>query len=98
MYNSFLHFKKVFYKYIILLSIFIFIGGCQLQEQCQNHGILFLKNRSAKLKVNSQIKTMFLKMLKYHSKSINDDNEWIFIERTLLKVNFIISRNICKRE
>ena len=93
-----MHFKKVFYKYIILLSIFIFIGGCQLQEPYQNHGILFLENRSAKLKVNESNKNDVLKNVgNPHSKSINDDNEWIFIERTLTKGEFHkLGRNIIK--
>ncbi len=93
-----MHFKKVFYKYIILLSIFIFIGGCQLQEPYQNHGILFLENRSAKLKVNESNKNDVLRNVgNPHSKSINDDNEWIFIERTLTKGEFHkLGRNIIK--
>ena len=36
-----------------------------------------------------QIKMMLLKNIGHpHSKSINDDNEWIFIERTLTKGEF----------
>ena len=30
----------------------IILIGCQLQESSKNHGIVFLKNRSEKLKVN----------------------------------------------
>ena len=93
-----MHFKKVYYKYIIVLSFFIFFSGCQLQEPYQNHGILFLENRSAKLKVNKSNKNDVLKNVGHpHSKSINDDNEWIFIERTLTKGEFHkLGRNILK--
>ena len=93
-----MHIKKVFSKSIIILSFFIFFGGCQLQEPYQNHGILFLENRSAKLEINVSNKNDVIKNIGYpHSKSINDDNEWIFIERTLTKGEFHkLGRNIIK--
>ncbi len=72
--------------------------GCQLQEPYQNHGILFLENRSAKLKVDVSNKNDVIRNIgQPHSKSINDDNEWIFIERTLTKGEFHkLGRNIIK--
>ena len=72
--------------------------GCQLKEPYQNHGILFLENRSAKLKIDVSNKNDVIKNIGHpHSKSINDDNEWIFIERTLTKGEFHkLGKNILK--
>ena len=93
-----MHFKKVLNKSVIILVFFIFFSGCQLQEPYQNHGILFLENRSEKLKIDVSNKNDVIKNIgRPHSKSINDDNEWIFIERTLTKGEFHkLGRNIIK--
>ena len=93
-----MHLKKVFNKSILIFSFFIIFSGCQLQEPYQNHGILFLENRSAKLKIDISNKNDVIKNIGHpHSKSINDDNEWIFIERTLTKGEFHkLGRNIIK--
>ena len=93
-----MHFKIFLSKFIIILVFFIFFTGCQLQEPYKNHGILFLENRSAKLKIDVSNKNDVVKVIGYpHSKSINDENEWIFIERTLTKGEFHkLGRNIIK--
>ena len=72
--------------------------GCQLKEPQQNHGILFLENRSAKLKVDVSNQNDVIKSIGHpHSKSINDENEWFFVERTLTKGEFHkLGRNILK--
>ena len=72
--------------------------GCQLQEPYQNHGILFLENRSAKLKIDVSNQNDVIKNIGHpHSKSINDENEWIFIERTITKGEFHkLGKNILK--
>ena len=93
-----MHHKIVFYKSILVLCFFIFFIGCQLQEPYQNHGILFLENRSNSLKLDISNKNDVIKIIGHpHSKSISDDNEWIFIERTLTKGEFHkLGRNILK--
>ena len=93
-----MHFKIINYKSIFILSFFIFFAGCQLQEPYQNHGILFLENRSAKLEIDISNKNDVIKNIgQPHSRSINDDNEWIFIERTLTKGEFHkLGRNVIK--
>tara|TARA_B100001115_G_C15712041_1_gene345882 strand:- start:62 stop:526 length:465 start_codon:yes stop_codon:yes gene_type:complete len=93
-----MHFKIFCLKSIYILSFFILLLGCQLKEPQQNHGILFLENRSAKLKVNSSNQNDVIKKIGHpHSKSINDENEWFFIERTLTKGEFHkLGRNIVK--
>ena len=84
-----MHLKIVFYKSILVLCFFIFFIGCQLQEPYQNHGILFLENRSNSLKLDISNKNDVIKIIGHpHSKSINDENEWFFVERTLTKGEF----------
>ena len=74
------HLKKVFF------ILFIILNGCKLQEPSKNHGILFLENRSNKLIVEKSNKNDVLKVIgQPHSKSINNDDIWFYIERTLTK-------------
>ena len=84
---------KIFY----LLS-FISLIGCQLQDPYNNHGIVFLKNGSEKLIVNQSNKNDVLKIVgQPHSKSINDDNEWFYVERVLTKGEYHkLGQNILK--
>jgi len=66
--------------------LFFILLGCQLQEPAQNHGILFLENRSNKLMVNKSNKNDVLKIFgQPHTKTFNEDDTWIYIERTLSK-------------
>ena len=87
-----------FNNHLKYLLIFIILYGCQLQEPTKNHGIVFLKNRSDKLTINNSNKNDVLKIIgKPHSKSINDDNEWFYIERVLTKGEYHkLGRNILK--
>ena len=71
---------------ITLLIIFFILIGCQLQDPDKNHGILFLENRSNKLVINKNNQNDVIKIIGHpHSKSINNDDIWIYIERTLSK-------------
>ena len=80
----FLCFKNHFNRLFILL--FLILPGCQLQEPTKNHGIVFLKNRSDQLIINKTNKNDVVKIIgQPHSKSINDDDIWIYVERTLSK-------------
>ena len=82
--------------YLILISIILI--GCQFQEPFKNHGITFLKNRSEKLVLNRSNKNDTIKVMgQPHSKSINDENEWLYFERTLVKGQFHkLGKNILK--
>ena len=74
------HFTKLF------ITLFIILTGCQLQEPTKNHGIVFLENRSNKLILNKSNKNDVIKIIgRPHSKSIDDENMWIYLERTLSK-------------
>ena len=71
---------------LILLSIFIFLFHCQLQEPTKNHGILFLENRSEQLKVDINNKNDVLRLIgNPHTKSVSNEDSWIYIERVLTK-------------
>jgi len=77
-------FKNHFNRFFIVL--FIILTSCQLQEPTKNHGIVFLENRSKQLIINKTNKNDVIKIIgQPHSKSINDDNIWIYLERTLSK-------------
>lgn len=60
--------------------------NCQLKETAKNHGIVFLENRSKKLTINKTNKNDVINIIGHpHSKSINDENTWVYLERTLNK-------------
>jgi len=74
------HFNRLF------IVLFIILTACQLQEPTKNHGIVFLENRSNKLIINKSNKNDVVKIIgQPHSKSINNDDIWIYVERTLSK-------------
>ena len=80
----FFYFKNHFNRLFIVL--FIILTACQLQEPTKNHGIVFLENRSNKLIINKSNKNDVIKIIgRPHSKSINDDDIWIYVERILSK-------------
>ena len=90
-----------FFKYhkIITLVVFsIILNACQLQEPTKNHGILFLENRSNKLVINSDNKNDVLKIIgNPHTKSIDNDDNWIYIERVLTKGSYHkLGKNVVK--
>ena len=86
------HLKKILsFSFIILIS-------CKLQEQSNNHGIIFLENRANKLIVNNSNKNDVLKIIgEPHIKSIENDNKWIYVERVLTKGEYHkLGQNILK--
>ena len=79
-------FSFKYHPKITLSFIFFILLGCQLQEPAKNHGILFLDNRSEKLIVNKSNKNDVVKILgQPHTKTFDEDDIWIYIERTLSK-------------
>ncbi len=86
------HLKK------IILFLFIILISCGLQEQSNNHGIIFLENRAKKLIVNNSNKNDVLKVIgEPHTKSIESENKWIYIERVLTKGEYHkLGQNIIK--
>ncbi len=60
--------------------------GCQLKDPDKNHGILFLENRSESLILKKTNKNDIINKLgQPHSKSFDDEDIWIYLERTLSK-------------
>ena len=92
----FIQFKN--HKIIYLILIFINLISCQLQEPYNNHGILNLKNRSNKLTIGKSNKNDTLDIIgQPHSRSVDDNNEWIFFERVLTKGDFHkLGQNVLK--
>ncbi len=84
-------------NYIILFtSIFFLLISCQ--KTTKNHGILFLENRYNKLQVNESNTNDVLKIVgSPHTKSVSDDNTWIYIERILSKGKYHkLGQNVVK--
>ena len=83
---------------LCLLISFLILVGCQLQEPTKKHGILFLKNRSDKLTLNVSNKNDAINIIgQPHSKSINNQNEWFYIERVLTKGRYHkLGKNVLK--
>ena len=83
-----------------LLSIIILFSliSCKLQEPSKNHGIIFLENRSEKLFVNKTNQNDVIKIVgNPHWKSINNEFEWVYIERVVVKGEFHkLGQNVLK--
>ena len=88
-----------FKNHLFFISFFIILIGCQLQEPNKNHGILFIENRAKSLVLKKSNKNDVLKVLgNPHSKSINDEDRWIYFERVLSKGEFYkLGQNILKK-
>ena len=75
--------SKHFYFLIILLFLSVFLSNCQRNKVIKSHGIMYLENRQDLLEVNVSNKNDVIEKLgQPHSKSIKEENTWIYIERT----------------
>lgn len=74
------------------------MNNCQLKETNKPHGINFLENREKSLIVGKSNKNDTLKLMgNPHSKSINDENNWIYFERTITRGKLIrLGQNVLK--
>jgi len=80
--------KKISKKFIHIIIFFILIS-CKLQEPYKNHGILHLEKRSDLLEVNKSNTNDVLKIIGHpHTVSLENENEWFFLERVLSKGDF----------
>ena len=71
---------------ILYTIILIFLTNCQLQTTKKNHGIVFLENRFSKVEINkTNVNDVINIFGEPHSKSFNNDKEWIYFERVLTK-------------
>ena len=77
--------NRHYLKFICILIFFISVN-CQFQEPYKSHGIVFLENRANKLKISKSNKNDVIRNLgQPHSKSFNEEDKWIYIERVLSK-------------
>ena len=90
-------FKFKYHKFLILILPIILLN-CQINEPLKTHGIIFLENRSEKLIENKSNKNDVIKIIgQPHTKSINNENEWIYFERILSKGEFHrLGQNVLK--
>ena len=71
--------KKIYF----LLISFLIITGCQRNEVIKTHGVAFLDKREKLIIVNKSNKNDVIKIMgQPATKGMNDDNLWIYIERT----------------
>ena len=90
--------KFRFHKQKLYLLLLIFLFNCQFKDASNNHGILFLENRSNKLIVNkTNIHDVINIIGQPHSKSIDNKNDWIYIERVFAKGEYHkLGQNVLK--
>ena len=93
-----MHNKLINKNFIKTLILLIILNHCQFQEPKHNHGILFLENRSKKAIVNKSNTNDIIDIFGHpHFKSIENKNEWFYIERVLSKGEYHqLGRNVLK--
>ena len=74
----------------------VFLSNCQKNRVIKTHGIFYLQNRAVLLQVQSSNRNDVIKILgKPHSKSLHEQNTWIYIERTRTKGKLLkLGRNV----
>ena len=75
-----------------------FFNNCQLKEANKAHGINFLENREKAIIVGKTNQNDIVKLIgSPHTKSIKDQNTWIYFERTIGRGKLIkLGQNILK--
>ena len=73
----------MFKNITIILIFLIIISGCQRNEVIKTHGISYLDKREKLLTVNKSNKNDTIQIMgQPATKGLNDENLWIYIERT----------------
>ena len=80
------------------LLFFLILINCQLKDPNLNHGIVFLENRSKKITINKSNTNDVLEIFgSPHSRSVNNQYQWFYLERVLSKGEFHkLGQNILK--
>jgi len=91
---SFVNRKHINFLFIMFLTVFL--SNCQKNKIIKTHGIFYLENRAVLLKVQTSNRNDVIKILgKPHSKSLHEQNTWIYIERTRTKGKLLkLGRNV----
>lgn len=86
------------HKNFFIIFLLILLGNCQLKEPVKIHGISYLENRYSQLEVNTSNSNDVLKILgNPHSKSIENDLRWFYIERSIVKGKYYkLGKNVLK--
>ena len=73
--------------------------GCQRQQVIKTHGVAYLENREKLLIVNKSNKNDVVQIFgQPATKGMNDDNLWIYIERTRTRGTLLtLGRNYLKK-
>ena len=87
------HYKKLYIIFFLFL-----LNNCQLKEPNKSHGINFLENREKTLTIGKTNQNDVIKLIgNPHSKSITNDNIWIYFERTISRGKLIkFGQNVLK--
>jgi outer membrane protein assembly factor BamE (lipoprotein component of BamABCDE complex) len=87
------HFANLYIIFFLIL-----LNNCQLKEPNKAHGINFLENREKTLMVGKTNQNDIIKLIgNPHSKSIKNDNVWIYFERTITRGKLIkLGQNVLK--
>ena len=81
--------KSKHFSLILLSLLIIFLSNCQRNKVINSHGIMYLENRQKLLIVDQSNKNDVINILGHpHSKSIQKNDTWIYIERTKSKGKF----------
>ena len=89
-------------KLFLLFTLFVVLYACQKTNVIKTHGISYLEQREKLIIVNKTNKNDTINILgQPATKGMNDDNLWIYIERTkvrgkLLKLgrNYLAKNNV----
>jgi outer membrane protein assembly factor BamE (lipoprotein component of BamABCDE complex) len=86
------------YKKIYIIFFLFFLNNCQLNDPNKSHGINFLENREKKITVGKTNQNDVIKIIgEPHSRSITNENNWIYFERTITKGKLIkLGQNVLK--
>ena len=89
--------RKHFYR-LFIIFFFIFLTNCTLSKVNNSHGINYIENRSNVLIVNKSNKNDVMDILGTpHSKSINNENKWIYFERKITRGKiYKLGKNVLK--
>jgi len=82
--------KRKHYKNLYTIFFLVLLYNCQLKDPNKSHGINFLENREKTLIVGKTNQNDVIKLIgNPHSKSIKNENDWIYFERTIAKGKLI---------
>ena len=87
------------FKITYIIFFLFFFNNCQLKEANKAHGINFLENREKAIIVGKTNQNDIVKLIESpHTKSIKDQNTWIYFERTIGRGKLIkLGQNVLRK-